>query len=333
MYRPNLFAVDAHTDGQVLRVITGGVPALKGSTIAEKKADFVANYDEIRRMTCLEPRGYTDMFAAFLMPSCNPEADFGVLFFDGCEFLDMCGDGTIAACTVIVDSSMVRVTEPYTTVVLETMAGIVRAKVKVENGKAKSVTLKNVPAFLYKENVAVDVPSIGTIHCDIAYGGSFFAIVPCEEAGVDITPGNLRYSVIPKGMDILRAVNEQIKVQHPILPTNTISIVEFSGPARSKGADRQNVIIYGMNQAGRSPCGTGTSAKMAALHAKGELALNTQFVHESVVGTFFYGQLLEETKVGDYPAVIPEITGSAYITGYNHFVVDEDDPVKYGIEF
>lgn len=327
----NLFAVDTHTEGQVLRVLLGGIPALKGNTLAEKRNYFVEHYDNIRLMTMLEPRGYTDMFGAMLVPPCDPEADFGAFFFDGAEFLNMCGDGTIAVCTVLVNSGMVPVTEPYTHVVLETVAGIVRVQVRVENGKAKSVTLQNVPAFVYKENVAVEVPDIGTIHCDIAFGGSFFALVPVSEIGADISPEQLKSTLIPKGMAILKAVNEQVPVQHPTLDLHTINLVEFTGPAKSADADKRGIIIYGLEQAGRSPCGTGTCARMALLHARGELPLDKEFVHESVLGTKFYGRLLAETKVGDYPAVVPQITGSAYITGYNHFVFDENDPVKFGI--
>ena len=324
-----IMAIDSHTQGEPLRLIVGGIPFLKGNTIPEKREYFKANYDYIRTALMQEPRGHKDMFGCILTQPTMSEADVGVIFMHGEGFHNMCGHGTIATNTILVETGMVDVKEPETTIMMEAPAGLVTVHVKVEDGHAKEVSFENVPAFLYKEDVTVDVPGYGRLTVDISFGGSFFAIIDAAQLGIDICPENAS-RLTEAGMAIIHAANEQIEVQHPELAhIKTIDLCEIWGPAKSPDADLQNITIFD-NQIDRSPCGTGTCAKLATLWAKGKLAIDEPFVYESVIQTKFRGRCLKETKVGPYRAIIPEVTGSAYITGHSQFLIDDDDPVKYG---
>lgn len=324
-----IFTVESHTMGEPLRLVVGGIPNLKGNTIPEKRDYFIEHYDYLRTALMLEPRGHKDMFGAILTQPTMPEADVGVIFMHGKGFHNMCGHGTIATNTILVETGLVDVTEPVTTIHMEAPAGLVTVHVKVEDGRAKEVSFENVPAFLYQEQVPVEVPGRETVTVDIAFGGSFFAMLDAEQLGIDICPENTD-ALIKAGMEIIEAANRQIPVIHPELPhIKTIDLCEIYGPAKSPDADLQNITIFD-GQIDRSPCGTGTSAKVAALWARGKLKLGEPFVYESVIGTKFTGRALRETMVGPYRAVVPEITGSAYITGHSQFLIDDEDPVKYG---
>ncbi|MGF0014570.1 proline racemase family protein [Limosilactobacillus reuteri] len=328
-----LSAIDSHTAGEAARIIIGGIPKLKGNTIAEEKQYLIDHHDDLRKSIMLEPRGHGAMFGAFLVPAKNPQADFGIIFMDTGGYLNMCGHNTIAAVTAIVENGMVDVkaTDREKEVVLEAPAGIIRATAHLsEPFVVDSVSFKNVPAFLYKKDVTINVPDLGQIKLDVSFGGSFFAILPIKEVNEKIEPKNSE-KLAEVGMKILKAANEQIKVQHPTMPyINTIDLVEMYGEPKSKDATMQNVVVFGDGQVDRSPCGTGTSAKMATLYAKHELGLHEKFVYESILNTKFTGQVLEETKVGNQKAVIPEVTGSAYITGFNTLLFDPKDPLSEG---
>ena len=328
-----LSAIDSHTAGEAARIIIGGIPKLKGNTIAEEKQYLIDHHDDLRKSIMLEPRGHGAMFGAFLVPAKNPQADFGIIFMDTGGYLNMCGHNTIAAVTAIVENGMVDVkaTDREKEVVLEAPAGIIRATAHLsEPFVVDSVSFKNVPAFLYKKDVTINVPDLGQIKLDVSFGGSFFAILPIKEVNEKIEPKNSE-KLAEVGMKILKAANEQIKVQHPTMPyINTIDLVEMYGEPKSKDATMQNVVVVGDGQVDRSPCGTGTSAKMATLYAKHELGLHEKFVYESILNTKFTGQVLEETKVGNQKAVIPEVTGSAYITGFNTLLFDPKDPLSEG---
>lgn len=329
-FSKSIQVIDSHTAGEPTRVVVGGIPVIPGKTMPEKKEYLEKHMDHIRTAIMHEPRGHNDMFGSIITSPTTDEADLGIIFMDGGGYLNMCGHGTIGAATVAVETGMVPVTEPVTKIVLEAPAGLVTANVKVENGKAKEVSVVNVPAFLYMKDVSVEVPEIGKVTFDISFGGSFFAIVRDSELKVTIEPKNVN-EITEKAMKLRDIINKEIKVQHPTQPhINTVDLVEVYGEAKSEDADYQNIVIFGAGQADRSPCGTGTSAKMATLYGRGELGINEPFVYESVINTKFKGRLLEETTVGEYKAVVPEITGSAYITGFNHMVIDEIDPVKNG---
>ncbi|WML36541.1 proline racemase [Clostridium sp. OS1-26] len=325
-----IFAVDSHTMGEPTRIVVGGVPNIPGKTMPEKKAYLEEHLDWVRTAIMLEPRGHNDMFGSIVTQPTTEEADLGIIFMDGGGYLNMCGHGSIGAATVAVETGMVPAVEPVTNLTLEAPAGLVKASVKVENGKAKEVSIVNVPAFLYKRDVEVDVPGIGKVVMDISFGGSFFAIVKAENLGLEISPASAQ-KLIEVGMNVIKAVNEQIEIQHPTLPhIKTVDLCEIYGPAKSADATMQNAVVFGQGQLDRSPCGTGTSAKMATLYAKGQLKMKEDFIYESIIQTKFKGRVLEETKVGDYDAIIPEVTGAAYITGHNQFFIDPEDPVKHG---
>ncbi len=326
----SIIAVDSHTMGEPTRVVTGGIPNIPGNSMPEKKEFLKKNMDHLRRAIMLEPRGHDDMFGSVITAPTVPEADLGIIFMDSGGYLNMCGHGTIGAATVAVETGLVKVTEPETEVVLEAPAGIVRARVEVKGGRAKSVTFRNVPAFLYDKDVEIEIRPYGKVKIDIAFGGSFFAIVKAADLGVTVCKDEI-YKLVDIGVKIREQANTAVRVLHPERPhINTIDLVEISDTPSHPEAHAKNIVIFGEKSVDRSPCGTGTCAKMADLYFKGELDIGSDFVHESILGTLFTGRLVEKAKVGDYDAVVPQITGRAFITGINHFMIDDEDPLKYG---
>jgi len=316
--------------GEPTRIITSGIPKIPGKTMADKKEYLENNLDYVRTLAMHEPRGHADMFGSIILTPTIDEADFGIIFMDGGGYLNMCGHGTIGAMTAAVEMGMVEVTEPYTYLTLESPAGLIKGQVRVEEGKALEVTFKNVPAFLDKEGVEIDVDGLGKVKLDVAFGGSFFAVVEINQLGVDISPENTN-KITELGVKILKAVNEQIEVVHPELPhIKSIDLVEFYGPAKSEDATLQNVVVFGEGQVDRSPCGTGTCAKMATLFTKNKLAKGEEFIYESIIQTKFKGKIIDTIEKDGQIFVIPEITASAYITGINHLLVDPTDPLKHG---
>ncbi|MCC0632154.1 MULTISPECIES: proline racemase [unclassified Clostridioides] len=323
-------AIDSHTAGEATRIVVGGIPNIKGNSMPEKKEYLEKNLDYLRTAIMLEPRGHNDMFGSVMTQPCCPDADFGIIFMDGGGYLNMCGHGTIGAMTAAIETGVVPAVEPVTHVVMEAPAGIIRGDVTVVDGKAKEVSFLNVPAFLYKEGVEVDLPGVGTVKFDISFGGSFFAIIHASQLGLKIEPQNAG-KLTELAMKLRDIINEKIEIQHPTLAhIKTVDLVEIYDEPTHPEATYKNVVIFGQGQVDRSPCGTGTSAKLATLHAKGELKVGEKFVYESILGTLFKGEIVEETKVADFNAVVPKISGSAYITGFNHFVIDEEDPLKHG---
>jgi len=316
--------------GEPTRVVVGGVPQIPGKTMPEKKKYLEDHLDYLRTAIMLEPRGHNDMFGSIVTTACNPEADFGIIFMDGGGYLNMCGHGSIGAATVAVETGIVPMKEPVTEVNMEAPAGLIRAKVQVKNEKVQEVSIVNVPAFLYKADQQIDLPGYGKITFDISFGGSFFAIVPAKQLNIKLIPENAdKLKVL--GIQIRDIINKEIKIQHPVLEhIKTVDLVEFFDETDNPKANLRNVVVFGQGQVDRSPCGTGTSAKLATLHAKGKLKQGEKFVYESIASTLFTGEIVGTTKVGDYDAVIPQITGSAYITGFCQYVIDEDDPVKHG---
>lgn len=331
-----LNVIDSHTAGEPARIVVGGIPVLKGKTVAEKKQYLIDHKDNLRKSIMLEPRGHNAMFGAFLIPATSDEADFGIIFMDTGGYLNMCGHNTIAAVTAIVETGMVDIDEDTRekNVTLETPAGLVHATAHLDSPyHVKNVSFRNVPAFLYKKDVIVDVPDVGKVKMDISFGGSFFAILDIEQLNETIDSSNAE-KLDSIGMKILKAVNEQVKVQHPTLDyINTVDLVEmYSKHPQSEDATMQNVVVFGDGQVDRSPCGTGTSAKLATLFAKGEIGINEKFVYESILNTEFTGRVIEKVSIGGVDAITPEITGSAYITGFNTLLFDPSDPLSNGFE-
>ncbi len=326
----SIHAVDSHTMGEPTRVIIGGIPKIPGNTMAEKKTYLETKMDRIRTAVMLEPRGHNDMFGSIITAPIDQDADFGIIFMDSGGYLNMCGHGSIGAMTIAVETGMVEPVEPITKILMETPAGLIKGEVAVESGRAREVSIVNVPSFLYEQDFVIQVPEIGQVNIDIAFGGSFFAIVSARQLNLSVDPENSR-RLKEVGLVIRDIVNSRIKVSHPKMPhINTVDLVEIYDEPTHPQADFKNVVIFGKGNIDRSSCGTGTSAKMATLHARGKLGIGQEFVYESILGTLFKGKILEETQVCDYKAIIPQITASAYITGFNHFVIDEDDPFKYG---
>lgn len=269
------------------------------------------------------------MFGALMTEPVHEEADFGVIFMESGGCLNMCGHGSIGTAAVIVETGMIPVAEPYTDVVLDAPAGLIRARVHVVDGKAQEVSILNVPSFLYLEQQKVSLPEWGEIRFDISFGGSFFALINAEEIGLRLEADNID-RVEALGMKLLTEINRKISVKHPALDIKTVDLVEFYSHTDTEKANMKNCVVFGDGQIDRSPCGTGTSAKIASLYAKGQLKLGEEFVYESITGTLFRAVAMSETEVGGYRAIIPQITGNAYLTGISQWILDERDPQEYG---
>lgn len=322
--------IDTHTMGQPTRIIKGGVINIPGATMAEKKQYLSDHKDDIRRTLMHEPRGHKDMFGAIYTRPCHPEAHFGVIFMDSGGYLNMCGHGTIGAVTASIATGATAVTGEYNKVNIDTPAGLIKTVARVRDDIVEEVSVLNIPSFLYKQDVDVRVKGLGRIKLDIAFGGSFFALVDVTEVDSIIKPENVNH-LIRIGMEIKESVNRQVEIRHPEMTyIKTCDLVKFYGAPDDPTARYKGTVVFGDGQVDRSPCGTGVSAKLAALHAKGMLGVDETIVNESIIGTLFKGRITETCKVGVYDAVIPEITGSAFITGFNTFVFDNRDPVKGG---
>jgi proline racemase len=326
-------AVDSHTEGMPTRVITGGVGALPGSSMIERRRHFLDNRDDVRRLLMTEPRGHSSMSGAILQPPTRPDADWGVLYIEVSGSLPMCGHGTMGVATVLVETGMVEVTEPVTTIRLDTPAGLVVAEVAVTDGQATSVTLTNVPSFVHGLDRTVEVPGFGPVGYDLAYGGNFYAVVETEKLGLEFDRAN-QQKLLEAGLAIIAAIDEQDRPVHPEDPEIAgLHHVYLQAPGSTAAHSRHAMAIHpGLFD--RSPCGTGTSARMAQLHGRGELPLHTDFVNESFIGTRFIGRLVGEGTLADgTPTVIPTITGRAWITGTAQYLLDPTDPFPAGFEF
>ncbi len=335
-------AVDAHAAGEPGRVIVGGVLDVPGETMFDKMTWLQANGDDLRKRMLQEPRGYPAANCNLVLPSNNPEAAAGYVIMEHVEYPGMSGTNTICTATVLLETGMIPMIEPVTELVLEAPAGLIRLRCECRDGKVTSVTFRNVPAFATHLDTPVEVPTLGTVIVDVGYGGMFYVIAEAEQFGLRLTPD--------EGRDITRitelikaAANEQLPVVHPEQPGFAgITIGQLSGPAHDPANSMRNVVTVSTGKLDfdrpatwtgaidRSPCGTGTSARMAVLHAKGRLQIREPFLHEGILGTVFTGLLLEETSVGPYQAVVPTITGTAWITGMATYVVDPTDPFPDG---
>jgi proline racemase len=322
-------AVDSHTEGMPTRVITSGLGVVPGASMQERRLYFEDQLDHLRLMLMREPRGHSAMSGAFLQPPTRPDADWGVLFVEVSGLLPMCGHGTIGVATVLVETGMVTVTEPETIIRLDTPAGLVEATVTVSDGRAERVRLRNVPAFVVELDAEVEVPSLGNVRYDMAFGGNFYALVAADSVGLDPVPENSQ-RLIEAGLDTIEAINAAARPAHPLDPAiSGCKHVVFHKPG-DNGAHARAATSIHPGWLDRSPCGTGTSARMAALHRRGELALGEEFVNESVIGSRFTGRLLDETRVGDLPAVIPEVSGRAWVTAMGQYLLDPTDPFPSG---
>ena len=323
-----LTTVDAHAAGEPLRIITGGLPPLPGATILDRRRAMQEHHDHIRRALLWEPRGHADMYGAVLTPPVSPDADFGVIFLTNEGYSTMCGHGIIALTTALIETGVVSAIAPETAVTYDTPAGLVRTRAALDGERVTGVAFQNVPAFRYAAGVDI-VTSVGPLTVAVAFGGAFYALVDAAALGVPVE--RIRVAdLIRLGMEIKHAVEARLDVVHPLEPElHGIYGTIISGPPTA-GGDGRNITIYADGAVDRSPCGTGTSAKMAHLFAAGQLALDQPYRHESVIDSVFTGRVLAETKVGPFDAVDTEISGRGFITGFHQFVLDPDDPTRDG---
>ncbi|SIN71804.1 proline racemase family protein [Agromyces cerinus] len=325
-------AVDSHTEGMPTRVVTGGVGRIPGATMNERRLYAMEHLDGLRGLLMNEPRGHASMSGALLQPPARDDADWGVVFIEASGFLPMCGHGTIGVATVLVETGMVDVVEPVTEIRLDVPAGLVVARVAVEGGRAVHVTIENVPSFVERLDASIDVPGYGAVPYSIAFGGNFYALVELDDVELPFDRAR-KDDIIAAGLAIMEAINTEAPPRHPELDgANHVHHVEFIAPG-SDAVRSQHAMAIHPGWFDRSPCGTGTSARMAELHARGELALDTDFVNESFIGTAFTGRLLRETTVGGLPAVVPTITGRAWVTGLGQYFLDDEDPFPEGFVF
>lgn len=325
-------AVDSHTEGMPTRVVTGGVGVIPGSTMNEKRLYFMEHLDDIRLLLMNEPRGHSAMSGAILQAPTRPDADWGVVYIEVSGCLPMCGHGTIGVATVLVETGMVEVTEPVTTIRLDTPAGLVIARVEVTDGHADSVTIENVPSYTVRLDATVEVPGYGTVVYSLAFGGNFYAMVELDAVGLEFDRAK-QHEIMAAGLAIMTAINATDPPSHPeIEGVDHCHHVEFIAPGSTAQHSRHAMAIY-PGWYDRSPCGTGTSARMAELYSRGKLGLNEKFLNESFIGSCFTGALLSETTVAGIPAVVPTITGRAWITGIGQYLLDPSDPFPTGFQF
>jgi proline racemase len=327
--RRTLTTVDAHAGGEPLRIVTSGIPALRGATILERRREMLEQHDTLRRILMWEPRGHADMYGAIITSPVTPEADYGVLFMHNEGYSTMCGHGIIALTTVLIESGQQAVTGDQVTIGYDTPAGFVRATASVEGGRVQEVAFENVPSFVFAEAVAIET-SYGSFSVPVVFGGAFYALVEASVAGLQVEPGNVR-DLIDFGMAVKHAVEDRLEVVHPTEPDlRGIYGTIITGPP-SAGADGRNVTIFADGEVDRSPCGTGTAGRAAWLHATGQLRVGDGYIHESIIGTRFTARVLQETIVTHHKAIIPQIAGRGFVTGYHTFIVEPNDPLSEGM--
>ena len=331
MTRHTFRCIDGHTAGNPVRLVVEGAPALNGATMSERRADFLARYDWIRTGLCFEPRGHDMMSGGFLYPPTTPESDVGILFIETSGCLPMCGHGTIGIVTFGLENGLIKPRTPGR-FIADVPAGQIELSYVQDGARVKSVRIRNVPSYLAAENIAIDVPNFGPLTIDIAYGGNFYAIIEPQGAyrGLDDlgAAGILQVSPI-----IRRLVREKCEPVHPLDPSiRGVSHVLWADAPNGAGADGRNAVFYGDKAIDRSPCGTGTSARLAHLHAKGRLRVGDAFVHESYIGSRFIGRVESETEIAGQRAIVPSVEGSAIATGRNEIWIDDEDVFAHGFQ-
>ena len=322
--------IDAHTEGEPFRVITSGFPELPGENILARRRFAMKNLDHLRTALMWEPRGHADMYGCIVTPPVTPEANIGVLFMHNEGYSTMCGHGIIGITTVALETGMLPMSSPETTVKIDTPAGLVTAHARIGEGRVQSVYFHNVPSFVLDLDEEVDVPGLGKVRYDIAFGGAFYAFLQEEEVGVTCSPEDFR-TLIEKGMAIKRSIMDSRSIPHPF--EEDLSFLYgtiFIGPPLNEGAHSRNVCIFAEGEVDRCPTGTGVSARLAIHYARGEIDLNEPIIIESIIGSNFTGRVVQTTTFGPHPAIIPEVEGTAHITGRHEFLIDPTDPLREG---
>ncbi|TGQ57365.1 4-hydroxyproline epimerase [Mesorhizobium sp. M1C.F.Ca.ET.193.01.1.1] len=329
MAKKSFFCIDGHTCGNPVRLVAGGGPLLEGATMMERRAHFLAEYDWIRTGLMFEPRGHDVMSGSILYPPTREDCDIAILFIETSGCLPMCGHGTIGTVTMAIEHGLVKPKTPGV-LRLDTPAGLVVAEYKQVGECVEEVRITNVPSFLYAEGLTVECPVLGEISVDVAYGGNFYAIVEPQANYRDMADHSAG-DLIAWSPVVRQRLNEKYSFVHPENPgINRLSHMLWTGKPRDAEADARNAVFYGDKAIDRSPCGTGTSARMAQLHAKGRLKVGDSFVHESIIGSLFKGRVEKEVSVAGKPAIIPSIGGWARMTGLNTIFIDDRDPFAHG---
>jgi proline racemase len=322
--------VECHTAGEPLRIVTAGVPLIPGATILDRRRWVQDHLDGVRQALMHEPRGHADMYGCYLTPPVTPASDLGVIFMHNEGYSTMCGHGVIAVATMAVAMGLVPATAPETRVGLDTPAGFVEAFVEWDGQKVGSARFRNVPSFLYQRDLGIETPGFGRLMVDIAFGGAFYAYLDAAQAGLTVRPEHYR-ALIQLGDEVKHAVEAAVAVVHPLEPElHGIYGTIIDGPPFTPDADQANVCVFADREVDRSPTGTGTAGRVAQLYARGRLARDQRFVNESIIGTRFTGWVAEETQVGPFPAVIPDVAGRAHVVGFAQWALDPDDPVGQG---
>ncbi|MCU0491374.1 MAG: proline racemase family protein [Chloroflexaceae bacterium] len=322
--------IDAHTAGEPLRIITGGLPPIPGDTILARRRYLRGHLDYLRTALMWEPRGHADMYGAILTPPVTPGADMGVIFTHNEGYSTMCGHGIIALATVLPQEGLLPLREPVTTLRFDTPAGLITAHAHVAEGRVQRVAFENVPAFVVALDETVEVPGLGLVRYDLAFGGAFYAYCKAEELGVGLARSDVG-RLIAVGTAIKHAVMANRPIVHPTEPDLSFLYgTIITGPAHGPIAHSRNVCIFADGEVDRSPTGTGVSGRLALGYARGELALEQPFVVESITDGCFTGRVLRETSFGGFPAIIPEVAGEAYLTGRHQFIIDPNDPLRAG---
>ena len=322
--------VHVHAEGEVGRVITGGVLDPPGATVAEKQRRLEADNDALRRLLLFEPRGGAAMSANLIVAPCDPAADAGLIIMESTDYPPMSGSNAMCAVTALLETGMLAMHEPETRVVLDTPAGLVTATAECQGGKCVRVSLESVPCFADRLDAPIEVAGHGTVTVDIAYGGAFFAIVDAAALGFELVPAEAR-ALVEMGQRITGAVAEQAPVTHPENPDiGTVTFTLFGGPPEGPDDVRKSAVVIAPGRLDRSPCGTGTMSRLAVLHARGMLGVGDEMIHQSLIGTRFVARIVDTTTVGGRPAIVPRLTGRAWITGTGQYGLDPSDPFPEG---
>ena len=330
-FKHYITCIDAHTAGEPLRIVTSGFPPIYGSTILQKRDYVLKNYDHLRKMIMLEPRGHSGMYGCIIVSAVTEDGDLGVLFTHNEGLSSMCGHGIIGVTKVAIETGMILSKEGENVVKIDTPAGRVTAYADVKDGKVFRVRFRNVPCFVYRENIPVDVDGIGDILVDVAYCGAFYVYLDVKKVGLEVTPENTE-RLVKVGMEIKNKVMAKMEFNHPTSGVNWLyGTILFEAPDRKGGKlFTKNVCIFAEGQVDRSPTGTGTGGRVALHYSSGEMKREDVLVNYSIIDTPFEGRMVEETKVGEFDAVITEVSGTAHIMGFNQLVLDPEDPLPEG---
>lgn len=330
IFPSKIVSLDSHTAGEPTRLIVDGTGPIPGETMEEKRRYIMQNLDHVRLQVTREPRGHREIFAAIVTDPVTDGADFGLVFMDPRRYPFLCGHGTMGAVSTLIETGVLEAEEPETVVVVDTPSGPMKTVARVMGGRVESVRINMVPSFVYKENETLRVPGLGEIMVDTVCVGGFFVMISSDQINLEPVQANAG-ELIRLGMLCIDAANDQLEVRHPTRPeVTTVDVAEFYDASEHSKKRGRNLVVYGESHMDRSPCGTGTTAKMTLLHHHGLLGINETFTNYSPLGSVFEGRIVKETRIGDIDGVVGEVQGSAYITGFHEFVLDPRDPFPKG---